>query len=287
MNRFIKNIIQTLVLITFSYLCLLFFLRFIENEYNKNVSKPKVAMIGHSHIEFALNDSLVTEKLGVEFANFGRGGQSLFWSIISAKKHKVQGVKNFIILVSNNSYTTGWKTFDKDRGERETYLKNFLEKEDFFYLIKNDFNFGIKTLFKVQLPTRYIPGQFKKGNKPFTDKIIAANQNLNPDFTDEILHEFIKSNDSFNFVIVRLPLHKDSFKKIYNETLFLEKLNNFKKYSNVLVLDYGHLFDNEEAKLDSLFMDFGHLHFRGSNVVSEALSDTLLKTKHFNLNFKP
>lgn len=286
MKKFIKNILLILVLITFSYLSLLRVFWLLENEYNKNVSKPKVAMIGHSHIEYALNDSLLTEKLGVEFANFGRGGQSLFWSVISAKKHKVQGVKNFIILVTNNSYTTGWKTFDKDRGVRETYLKNFLEKEDFFYLIKNDFNFGIKTLFKFQLPTRYIPGQFKKGYEPFKDKIVEANLNLNPDFTDEVLHKFIKSNNSFNFVIVRLPLHKDSFQKIYNETLFLEKLNNFKKYSNVLVLDYGHLLGNEEAKLDSLFMDFGHLNFRGSNIVSEALSDTLSKIKRFDLNFK-
>ena len=282
MNRFIKNIALILVLITFFYLSLLCFLWFFENEYNKNVSKEKVVMIGHSHIEYGLNDSLLSEKLGVEFANFGRGGQSLFWSVISAKKHKVQGVENFIILLSNNSYTTGWKTFDKDRGVRETYLKNFLEKEDIFYLIKNDFNFGIKTLFKLKLPTRYIPGQFNKGNKPFEDKIVAANVNLKPDFTDEVLHKFIRSNDSFNFVIVRLPLHIDSYNRIYNETLFVEKLNNFKKYNNVIVLDYGHLLGTEEAKLDSLFMDFGHLNFRGANVVSEVLLDTLLKTKHFN-----
>ena len=104
MFKFLQNTFITVLL-----LCAIIFLaQLIDIRLNthKNSNKNDIVFIGHSNIQYALNDSLISEKLNTKCINYGTGGQSLFWTVISARKHKLQGINNFIISLDEVTYVT-------------------------------------------------------------------------------------------------------------------------------------------------------------------------------------
>lgn len=280
MNRYFRNVLIFFFLFGISFSLVFLGLRSIELSTNEDIKKSEIAIIGHSHVEFSVNDSLLSKRLGLNFVNYGRGGQSLFWSLISAKKLRHQGVKDFVILLTNNSYTTGWKTFDSKRGKRETYLKNFMSANDFIYLFESDFLFTSQNFFHFDWPTRHIHGQYSKGKRKFEPRITKANLRQIVDFDDELLHKFITENPNLRIVLLRAPLHPDYYNIIQSEKLegsFLHRLKKFEQYKNVLILDYGHLLNKNR-----FFMDYGHLNEIGSFELTSVMSDTLENIHFFN-----
>ena len=252
----------------------------IELNINRDFSeKSSVAIIGNSHSECAINDEILSKKLKIEYSNYSDGGQSMFWTLAGAKKLKHQGIKKFIIEVSNTTYQTAWKTTDEKRGLRETDKKYFLSINDWIYLAKNDIVFGLQYFFKPKIPSTSVRGRFSRNKKKFTSQIVKenkiSNKNIFPDYNDEPLHEFIQENKDLEFIIIRVPQHPLYYQREglkYQEEFLLSKYKIFRKYKNCKVLDFGHFYTQ-----DKYFSDLGHMSSYGSDQFSLFLADTLKK----------
>lgn len=278
MNKFFKNIIIMIVLI-FTILFLSYIID-IKLNTQTNLEITDVVFIGNSNIQHALNDSLISEKLNTKCINYGAGGQSLFWTVTSAKKHKLQGVNNFIISLDEVTYTTGDKTHDNILGGKNmTYYKNFLSLNDWSILFNMDLKFSIKSLFILPKPTLNFIGYFSNGKRPFYDGLTKFNRDEIIDTNDEILHDLIKNNPSSNFIIIKSPFHPNYYKQeMYkkNTQHLINRLNSFKIYDNTLVLDYGSF-----LKDDSFFMDHSHLNYHGAKVFSVEVAKIINQTEFF------
>ena len=282
MFKFLQNTFIIFILISSS----LFIGHFIDLNINtKNVShNSDIVFIGHSNLQYALNDSLISKKLNSKCRNYGSGGQSLFWTIISAKKHKSQGINNFIISLDEVSYTSGSKTYNSSSGMLNMrQYKSFLNLNDWSAIMKMDLVFGIKSLFILPKFTSNFLGRYSRGERPFIDDLTKNNRGKIIDIDDKILHDFIKNNPNSNFVIVKTPFHPNYYNKImYKKTseYVSNRLNSFKIYENTLVLDYGKF-----LKQDLFFMDHSHLNYRGSNILSNEITTRLIQTEFFSKNY--
>ena len=279
MFKFLQNI----YIIFFLIFASVFILRFIDLSIStKNIShNSDIVFIGHSNIEYALNDSIISKKLNTKCRNYGTAGQSLFWTIISAKKHKSQGINNYIISLDEISYTSGSKTYSPSAGMLNMrQYKSFLNLNDWFTIIKMDFMFGLKSLFVLPKFTSNFLGRYSRGERPFFNDLTKNNRGKIIDMDDKILHDFIKNNPNSNFVIVKTPFHpnyynKETYKKISEHVS--NRLNSFKIYENTLVLDYGKF-----LKQDLFFMDHSHLNYRGSNILSNEIATRLIQAEFFS-----
>ena len=277
MIKFFKNIMIMIVLLCTT--CLSSYLIDVKLNTNKISDITDIVFIGHSNIQHSLNDSLISKKLNAKCTNYGAGGQSLFWTVISAKKHKLQGVNNFIISLDEVTYTTGDKTFNRSGSHNMSYYKNFLSLNDWLALINMDLKFSLKSLFILPKPTLNFIGNFTKGKRPFYDGLTKFNRNKIINTDDKILHDFIKDNPTSNFVIIKSSFHPNYYKNekyIKNVQHLANRLNTFRKYNNTLVLDCGHFLKN-----DSLFMDHNHLNYKGAEILSNEVAEILIKTEFF------
>ena len=277
MFKFLQNTFIIILLISATLLLP----HFIDININKKKSNNNdIVFIGHSNIQYALNDSLISEKLNVKCKNYGVGGQSLFWTITSAKKHKSQGINNYIISLDEISYTSGSKTYPPAGFANMRQYKSFLNLNDWFTIIKMDLRFAIKYLFLLPKVTSNFLLKPPTQQIPFFDDLTKNNQGTIINVDDKILHDFIKNNPSSNFVILKTPFHpnyynKKTYKKISEH--LLNRLNSFKIYENTLVLDYGKF-----LKQDLFFMDHSHLNYRGSNIFSNEIATKLIQTEFFS-----
>ena len=246
---------------------------------NHDISESSsIAIIGNSHSEFAINDKILGDKLNKSVKNFSDGGQSMFWTLAGAKKLKHQGVKTFIIEVSNTTYQSTWKTTEL-RELRQTDKKYFLTFDDWIHLVKNDIVFSLRYFFKPKIPSTSVRGRFSRNKKKFTSQIVKENKiskknkNIFPDYDDAPLHEFIQENKDIEFIIIRIPQHPQYYEREglnYQEQFLKSKYKVFEKYNNCRVLDFGHLYIQ-----DKYFSDLGHMSSYGSDQFSLFLSDTL------------
>ena len=188
MFKFLQNI----YIIFFLIFASVFILRFIDLSIStKNIShNSDIVFIGHSNIEYALNDSIISKKLNTKCRNYGTAGQSLFWTIISAKKHKSQGINNYIISLDEISYTSGSKTYSPSAGMLNMRQYVFLNLNDWFTIIIWTM-FGLKSLF-VYLNLHQIFRRYSRGERPFFNDLTKNNRGKIIDMDDKILHDFIK-----------------------------------------------------------------------------------------------
>jgi hypothetical protein len=284
MNRFISKIIIFLTLLVVVIFSMNLFFRCIEMKMNYNIApKGSVAVIGHSHVQTSVNDSLLSQKISKNVKNYGVSGQSMFWTIIGARKLKHQGTKHFIIELSNSSYFTGWKATDQKRGLQESSKVYFLKPNELINLFAKDFVFTTKLLLKEPFPKKKVRGKYVKHKFSFTKDIVKENDEdvFIQDFNDKIIHEFIKSNDSLSFVIFRAPQHPEYYNYLggEDEKKFIKNLNSFDKYKNCRVLDFGHTY-----KSDSLFADLEHMNYKGAAIFSELLADSLMNIQEYDKN---
>ncbi len=281
MFNFLKKILSFLIIFILISVSIFFISKRVEMNINNNIlGENSLAIIGNSHPQTSINDSLLSQLTPFNVKNHSRSGQSMFWSIIGGKKLKFQGTKYFIIEITNSTYTTEWKTTDEQRGFRERDKRFFLEPSDWKHLFHKKPVFATKIFNTLHLPRTKLKGGFKKRKLVFTKNIVAENKikskenSFIPDFNDEIIHQFIKKNDSLFFIVLRVPQHPGYYTKENkeNEKYYLKKISAFKNYKNCSVMDFGHKY-----KADSLFADFGHMNYNGSTVFSTFLADTISK----------
>lgn len=277
MKKFLTKTVNvlSLTLITVCFLYSVFYL--IEKKINKqNIESNKLAIIGHSHPKHAINDSIISDKLAIKTKNYGVNGQAMFWSIMGARKLKIQGYNFFIIELTNNTYTTDWKKVDDKRMVGEIHKKFFIKKGEWFELLKKAPLETFKLFSKQILPRTRVRGEFTSLNTKYQPKIIKENLNnrFKPDFDDVLIHDFIRSNKKSKIILIRSPQHPDYYKNIdpNNERYFLNKIKQFKKYKNCIILDFGHIY-----KSDRFFSDPGHMNNIGGKEYSNFLGDTLRK----------
>ena len=282
MKKFLTKFFFFFVLLIVPYIILQLIFGIIEVKLNHDISEStSIVILGNSHSEFAINDKILGDKLNKSVKNFSDGGQSMFWVLAGARKLKHRGVKTFIIEVSNTTYQTAWWTTDNLRGLREIDKKYFLTLDDWIYLVKNDVRFSLQYFFKPKIPSTNMRGRYSPNKMKFKSQIVKDNKtskdnkNVFPDYDDAPLHEFIQENMDIEFIIIRAPQHPLYYQRKglkYQEKFLMSKYNIFEKYKNCQVIDFGHLYSEDEY-----FSDLGHMSSYGSDQFSVFLADTLKK----------
>jgi len=268
MCKFVGKIFEV-VLSVFVVLVLVSIIECKVNEFGDN--EVGYVFLGNSHIEHALNDSLISHKTGIKAINYGAGGQSLFWTVACAKKLKRQGVKRFVINYDEISFTTGYKTFDDYSGRRNLkYYKSFLEIDDWLYLFKIDFRFGVKAILTFPFFSKSPLGRFTKRKKDFYNGLTKFNRQSEIDCTDNVLVDFIKKNPDLQFYLIKTPFHESYYKMQKYEHLsshLRKRQAALSRFENVRIIDFGHYFDG-----DAMFLDYSHLNSIGALWLSEAVA---------------
>ena len=282
MKKFLIKLFIFFAILIVPYILIQVIFGIISTNINHDISEStSIAIIGNSHSECAINDEILSDKLNRKYTNYSDGGQSMFWTLVGAKKLKHQGVKTFIIEVSNTTYQTAWKTTDADRGLREMDKKYILSFNDWKSLIQSDIIFSLKYFLKPSIPSTNVRGRFSRNKMKFKSGIVRGNRKRNklksdfPDYDDTPLHVFIQENKDIEFIIIRVPQHPQYYKREglnYQEKFLKSKYKVFEKYNNCRVLDFGHFYIQ-----DKYFSDLGHMSSYGSDQFSLFLSDTLKK----------
>lgn len=282
MKKFLIKLFNFFAILIVPYILIQVIFGIISTNINYNISESNsIAIIGNSQPQCAINDEILSDKLNRKCTNYSDGGQSMFWTLVGAKKLKHQGIKHFIIEISSSTFKTGWKTTDKHRGLREIDKKYFLSFNDWKSLFQDDIIFSLKYFLKPSIPSTNVRGMFFRNKMKFKSVIVRENRKSNklkndfPDYDDTPLHVFIKENNDIEFIIIRVPKHPQYYKQEglnYQEKFLKSKYNVFEKYSNCRVLDFGHLYSQ-----DKYFADLGHMSSYGSDQFSLFLSNTLEK----------
>lgn len=280
MSKFSVNLASYL-LFFFCILILIFFIvRVSEHSISNNLySGTLFTIVGNSHPQSGINDSILSQKLNVKVLNRSLDGQSMFWSIVGARKLIKQGADIVVIDITNNTYTSGWKTSDKLRGMREVDKKFFLTIKNWFYILEQDPIFTLKYFSNLNWPTSEINGGYSPNYSTFSNDLVIENKvdglkSFKPDFDDTTVHDLIIEHDQIKFIIIRVPQHPNYYKLRgeKDEVFYMKRLDAFRRYPNTIVLDFGHIYSD-----DHYFADLEHLNYQGSIVFSHYLSDTLLR----------
>ena len=247
--------------------------------YMESSSKNSLSIIGNSHPKCAINDGILSQHLNIKCKNNSVNGQAMFWSIIGGRKLCHEGLSYVVIELSNNTYTNNWKATVKGRAVAEIHKKYFLKKHEWFELAKTDFPLSLQLFTTQVLPRKRVRGEYFKNKGTFIPKLVNEN-NTNAfdfaetvDFNDDIIHDLILENPKTSFFIIRAPQHPLYYEVIAkeNEALFLKKIKKFKKHENCRVMDFGHLYDNNE-----LFGDLEHMNHYGADKFTQILADSLV-----------
>ena len=279
MKNFIKKTtLLIILLIAISFLQYFIFGIIEKTKYRDSYPENSLAIIGHSHPSCAINDSLLSRDLGITCENHGVNGQGMFWSIIGGRKLCNQGLKHVLIEVSNNTYTTNWKTVVERRALNELHKKYFIKPTEWLDLLHSNPTVTIKLFMRQTLPRKRVTGSFFKNKLTFVPKQVEENSldsgdyKFKVDFNDEIIHNLIEENPSISFFVIRAPQHPRLYDNLTdsNEHYLINQLSKFRKHKNCIVMDFGHTYSE-----DKLFADLGHMNNTGADIFTKHLADSL------------
>lgn len=256
----------------------------------KLADSPQYLVLGHSHPEMAINDSLIK---GLK--NLSEQGESYFYTY-----QKVKGV-----LRDNNSLKTVFIEFTNNQiSERmnewtwgKDYLiyryptySNSMSFDDNFLLFKNNFedyytSLGLsqkknlkRLLVKDYSQINKIGGyeyrteskidSLEKHYKYVKDSTISKISSVNVYYLKKIIHD-IKAK-GIRVVLIRSPLHR-KYLGYQNEKVYLKLLKT--EFKGIEYLDFSKFKLNDNA-----FFDYEHLNNKGAIIFSKFF-DTYLKNK--------
>lgn len=140
MKTFIKNLLKFLLTLTVIILAIHFTTGSIINRKAnfKVASHPKYIVVGHSHPECALNDSLITN-----FKNLSDSGESYLYTYFKLKKiiEKNKSIKTVFLAFTNNEINStidDWTWDSMNISERYTKLSPFMDVQSNCILLKNN-----------------------------------------------------------------------------------------------------------------------------------------------------
>lgn len=291
MSKFIKNIIiLTLILLSINIL-LFFIFKYIDNYIIKDNSNAEEHLIfGNSHAMSALDPVLISELTDESFKSYASSGQAIFWSVKGIEKKIAQTLRPIVYIeFTNNAFTTDWWIYDDNRMLREIDKMYQLDFQEMKYLFLNNPSKSLKYFATLPFPSSKLEGKFgindndrlkddikEKGERILIQYKLGENSN-DIDLGVNSLNMIVENYPFVRFVIIRTPMNSKYFeimKKVNNDRLTLQWLENFRKKSNCIVFDFAHFEMN-----DSCYADLDHLNYKGAKIFSKVFADTLIDYK--------
>jgi hypothetical protein len=255
---------------------------------NQIVKDGMVFILGNSHPECAINDSLLPSNYG----NIAESGEPLFYTVIKARRLLLSSGKidTIVIEFTNNSLNTvKWVT--NDSSVMRNYKKHFavMSLSEHGFLFQNNPRKSIKTLFAltprdIYLSKKIIDGRYlflvkNNINGTCLSNRIGCSVNISQ-VKDKIkesefrgysnLLSLIKDYPTTFFVLTRMPMHK-SYKGLGNEIQFQNCVKQLNKNKNCRFIDF--LKSNLN---DTDFGDAEHLNHFGASKFTPVFRDSLI-----------
>lgn len=258
----------------------------------KDQSESEIAIFGHSHIQTAVNDSLISN-----LKSYANSGESYYYSYSKLKqivKDNPQ-IKAVFIEFSNNvvkNTTDKWIWRDKYIRYKYVDLEPLVAIEDKALLLKkNPIQFVRNYLRAFRIKSKMIIND--QANEYYSNSLGGYNY-LDRNKTDSLLKERAKrsvkyidrpiSKENLSYLdmminlleqnniqvfLFRSPIHPESI-QFLNE----ENFNNIReqRYANIRFLDFGNI-----SFESSQFADLEHLNFKGASRFSLWLDDLISK----------
>jgi hypothetical protein len=254
---------------------------------NRNNKDGMVYILGNSHPECAINDSLLSGN----YANIAQSAEPLFYTVIKARRLLTDHSKidTMIVEFTNNSLTTV-KWVISDSSLMRNYKKYFalMNPEEHAFLIEKNPAKFFKTFFSITpfeifsnrknvdggylfLVRNKIEGFDKLANNA---SIVnhEAESNTVPNeeyFGFANLLSMIKNYPQTFFIITRMPLHK-SYKGLVNEKYYQNCIKQLNINKNCRYLDFSNYPLNDED-----FGDDEHLNYQGARKFTPIFRDSV------------
>jgi hypothetical protein len=289
-----KKIILKIFFLFFTTSIILFILNFtsdklIRNNFFYKINKDaNILILGHSHLEYDLNDSLINNSV-----NFSQGGDSYFYIYFKFKKiiESNTRINTLILAISNNMFSDDiddiW-IFEKNHLEyKYPKYSNLISYTDKWLLIKKEpISFSIASIYALKakinliisgnnnLIKKFEWGGYKYSSKNELESFNQKNElnisynkshNLkatsNIYFLDKIV-DFANKN-KIKLILLRSPLHhfyNREYESILNQ--FISK--NPEKFE---YWDYADYFIK-----DQFYIDYSHLNYKGATIFSKIIN---------------
>jgi hypothetical protein len=284
---FVLIIIQFVIVISFLIVLNKINARSFILTKNQMNSDGMVYMLGNSHPECAINDSLLCRN----YVNVAQSGEPLFYSVIKARRLLSNNCKidTMIIEFTNNSLNTV-KWVISDSSLMRNYKKNFaiMNAKEHLFLFKNNPHKSLKTFFSMTPREIYLSRKTIDGRYLFLirNKITGSDIKLNKSYffekvkgTDQSgmneiqgfvnLLSLIKDHPTTFFVLTRMPMHK-SYSGLGNEIQFQNCIKQLNKNKNCRFIDF--LKSNLN---DTDFGDAEHLNHYGARKFTPVFRDSV------------
>lgn len=291
MKRFILQIALYMILFGSSMILVLLWSNrtMRNNAYVRINQNTKFIVLGHSHPEVSLNDSLIAN-----FSNCASSAEPYFYTFSKAKKIMEQNKKIEVVFIefSNNQINKvmdDW-TWDKVHiSGRYPRIAPFLDYEDHKLLLeKNPLGFLnalslslnrnlTNIVYKSYDYSSLRNGYLKRGGSK-VDSLLKASQrvgeinNCETNISLENIHYLEKiikycNENNKKVILIRCPVHKMN-PSLCNEAVYKHYLTT--TFSKTAYLDFKNF-----PLLDSEFNDLEHLNTLGANKFSVFFDDLL------------
>jgi hypothetical protein len=254
---------------------------------NQNNKDGMVYILGNSHPECAINDSLLSGN----YANIAQSAEPLFYSVIKARRLLTDHSKidTMVIEFTNNSLTTV-KWVISDSRLMQNYKKYFalMNPEEHAFLFEKNPLKSIKTFFSITpfelfSNKKNVDGAYRclvKNNIEGFDKlsirasIVNRYELLNKVHNEEYfgfanLLSLIKNNPQTFFIITRMPKYK-SYKGLGNEKFYQNCIRQLNNNKNCRYLDFLNAPLNDKD-----FGDDEHLNYQGARKFTPIFRDSV------------
>lgn len=257
----------------------------IHDRIVNNNTPIDIAFIGSSHTMYAINDDLITNKLGQKITNLGycRFGRNLTY-LLTKKLTEHKTVKHIVFEVREKEDLTSHPMFPYLATTKETLLPHILFNQKYFSDIWNHF------AYKIELTQDFL---FKNNSSPISKELYGVRDiDIIADTT--ILNDFKRRRQQPEKEVLNIEreFHNQFPLTYLEEALQLCKSNNIKT-SFIYIPSYGtkHLVPTEletyskwgnvlippKQTLESPtnWCDENHLNSRGGLEISEWLINEL------------
>jgi hypothetical protein len=250
---------------------------------NQKNSDGIVYILGNSHPECAINDSLLCRN----YVNIAQSGEPLFYSVIKARRLLSNNCKidTMIIEFTNNSLNT-IKWVISDGNLMRNYKKYFavMNSEEHMFLYKKNPQKSLKTFFsmtprEMYLSRNRIDGRYRflirnkitEQSKSYFVKMVKDTEQIDKDEIQGFVNllSLIKNHPTTFFVITRMPMHK-SYSGLENEMLLQNCVKQLNENNNCRFIDFLKINMSDEE-----FGDEEHLNYRGARKFTPIFRDSM------------
>ncbi|MFM7024101.1 MAG: hypothetical protein ACKOXB_14105 [Flavobacteriales bacterium] len=291
MKKFILKSLKYAAFIVLGYLSIIFCYYFLIQWYNKNpytATNKKVFVIGNSHPQCAIKDT-------ADIANFSMGGETVFYSVVKARK-TLEAQPNAIICIEFSPLSiTSANLNIADNRLPKNYRKYmyFMTPEEHFFLLKNnplktarvflspDFNSAFNKT--ASFLTLHSASGRKKSNSL---KHNAKRSSIHDEKTKHIevydeevemqnyysLLQLIDSHPNNLFIITTMPKSKRFVAQPTQK--YFNCIRTLTQKDNVCRLDYS---QNDFSEND--FSDPEHMNFQGQQKFTKLFAENVQKIR--------